>query len=146
MAKATGLQYIESKTVQKMVVVIAVFVVVLLLLKAYKRWQVRKGRTVGNDRGNLSSGKDYNAIARRLFSSMDGGFTWFQDNGRIAAFNAYKALNDDEFIEVYNLFNNIAESSNAGTLRKWLNDEIIYGELATIRDSIIQRMDLLNLP
>lgn len=146
MAKATGLQYIESKTVQKMVVVLAVFTVVLLLLKAYKRWQVKKSRTVGNNKGNLSTGKDYSAIARRLYSSMDGFMTGFQDAGRTAAFNAYMVLNDDEFIEVYNVFNDISAADNDGTLRQWLSDEILYSDLANIRDSIIARMDLLNLP
>jgi hypothetical protein len=146
MAKAVGLQYIESKTVQKMAVVVAIFAVVLLLLKAYQRWQIKKGRTIGNNKSNLSSGKDYNAIARRLYSSMSGFVTWFQDAGRTAAFNAYMALNDDEFIEVYNIFGDISANDNDGTLRNWLSDEVLYGELANIRDSIIARMDLLNLP
>jgi len=130
------LQIIENKTVQKLVAI---------LLLAYVVYRIRKniieskGRTVSLDKTNLTPGKDYGAIARRLFTAMDGAS--FFETDRKVAFEAALALNNDEFIEVYNLFNKIVPT-DSGTLRNWVSGEYMS---AKAQDDMITRMDFLNL-
>lgn len=143
MAKSSGtpafLQFIENKTFQRLVLFLLLSYIVYRL---YDRYKTQKGRTVGNDKRNLSDGKDYNAVARRLKTSMEGA-QLFSDNGRENAYSSLLSLNDDEFIQVYNEFNGIVEPST-GTLRDWVADEYVtFGDGA---ERVISRMDLLNLP
>jgi len=133
------LQFIENKTFQRLVLFL---VLAYVAYRLYNRYKTQKGRTVGNDKKNLSTGKDYNAVARRLKTSMEG-VQLISDNGRENAYSALLSLNDDEFIEVYNEFNKLVDPSS-GTLRDWVTSEYVtFGDGG---DRLVGRMDLLNLP
>ena len=82
-------------------------------------------------------------MSASLYSDMKGWNFWNRDQ---EVYKRYAQSSDRMFVAVYNDFNNQYISDDNGTLRQWLDDEIVSGEGDTlINETIIPRMIRLNL-
>lgn len=86
-----------------------------------------------------------NAIARALFTAMDGFEInpWTRD---VSAFQNLSSSSDQVFVLAYNRYNELYEGEDKGSLRQWLKDESYIKEHEDlVYNTILPRMDRLNL-
>lgn len=86
----------------------------------------------------IESGKFYSDFAAKLKSVMTG----VNFSGREESFFMLLEMNDDEFFQVNNEFNKLIDCSN-DSLRNWVYSE--YMPFSSIKESLIERFDLLNV-
>lgn len=132
--------------------VVAALVVLIILInwisRKIKAAKINESRKVSIDESKLTKAEEfYRSLALRLYSSMKG-FQWstMQWDERNAAWDALRALNDEEIRLVYNIFNsNYAKTPD--TLTTWIKDE--WGNQPIVGnpsyDLIIRRLDALGL-
>lgn len=84
-------------------------------------------------------------LARRLHRDMDGPTFGFQRDAD--AWRMLMSMPDRLFIATYNDFNSLYYKEGEGTLREWVESEVIWWDTQGIggRNQILERMDQLNL-
>lgn len=91
------------------------------------------------DPNYLDPGKDYVALAARVYDAV-AGIDW--TSKKAAAFNELIYLNDNEFVNVYNIYNaNFARKGK--TMRTDIESEWVWGSGIT---ALKERFRRLNLP
>lgn len=126
---------IKTREFQNLVIVL--FIVWFVFFVA-KRLRLDKGRIAKVDKSNLDNNVNYSGLARRLYNTMNG----LSISGKTDAMNTLLELNDDEFKEVYNLFNGFINKSSE-TLRDWIEDE--WMPHTQTDEEVIRRINSLGL-
>jgi len=80
-------------------------------------------------------------LSDRLYREMDGFGIWRDAD----PYKDLIKLSDTDFVKVYNIFNTNHQSKSGETLKKWIENEYVIGELASYIKSILDRMGRLNL-
>lgn len=83
-------------------------------------------------------------LAEELHNVMDGLFT-----GSETKDDTFRKLlvlpTDDMFVAVYDVFNQEHFSEGDGTLKQWINDEVLTSAFTSTVDQLNDRFDELNL-
>ena len=85
------------------------------------------------------------SISERIY--RDGaGFNVFANHDEQPYQDAL-ALSNTDFVQLYNIWNSLHQAEFSETLKGFINDQwsVPYSPFATIKESILQRMDTLDL-